>query len=58
MRGLLAVLALALAVPGAADAARYAVGIAPGADRGELVRTLERRTGGTVKPLAPFAVEL
>ncbi len=58
MRGVLAVAALALALPGAADAARFAVGIAPGADRAELVEALEARTGGAVEPLAPFAVVL
>lgn len=58
MRRLLAVCVLALAVPGAADAARFAVGLEPGADRAELVQALERRTGGTVTPLTPFAVEL
>jgi subtilisin family serine protease len=58
MRRLFAVAVLALALPGAADAARYAVGVEPGADRAELVRALEARTGGTVEPLAPFAVVL
>jgi subtilisin family serine protease len=56
MKRLIPILALALAFPGAADAARYAVGVAPGADLAKLTRTLERR--GTVEPLAPFAVVL
>ncbi|HEU4943340.1 MAG TPA: S8 family serine peptidase, partial [Gaiellaceae bacterium] len=58
MKRFVAVLALALALPGAADAARFAVGVAPGADRAALARTIEERTGGTVEPLAPFAVVL
>jgi subtilisin family serine protease len=58
MRRALAVLVLALAVPGTAQAARFAVGVAPGADRAELARALEARTGGRVEPLAPFAVVL
>ena len=58
MMRFVAVLALALALPGAADAARFAVGVAPGADRAALARTIEERTGGTVEPLAPFAVVL
>ncbi|HEX7254390.1 MAG TPA: S8 family serine peptidase [Gaiellaceae bacterium] len=58
MRRLLAVAAVALALPGAADAARFAVGVAPGADPAELTRTLETRTGGSVQPLGPFAVVL
>ncbi len=58
MRRLLAVAALALVLPGAADAARFAVGIAPGADRDAVARAVEARTGGTVEPLAPFAVAL
>jgi subtilisin family serine protease len=58
MTRVLAVLAVALALPGAADAARFAVGVAPGADRAELARALEARTGGKVDPLAPFALVL
>ena len=56
MRRLLAIAVLALALPGAADAARYAVGIAPGADRAAVAAAVESRTGGTVEPLAPFAI--
>jgi subtilisin family serine protease len=56
MKRLVPILALALAFPGAADAARYAVGVAPGADLAKLTRTLESR--GKVEPLAPFAVVL
>ncbi len=58
MRRFLAVAVLALVLPGAADAARFAVGIAPGADRDAVARAVEARTGGTVEPLAPFAFAL
>ena len=56
MRRLVLVAALALVLPGAADAARYAVGIAPGADSVAVARAVEARTGARVEPLAPFAV--
>lgn len=55
-RLVLALAALALAVPGAADAARFAVGVAPGADTGTLSKAIERRTGTRPEPLAPFAL--
>ena len=58
MKRVLAVAAAALALPGAADAARFAVGVEPGADRAALAEALESRTGGTVEPLAPFALVL
>jgi subtilase family protein/pre-peptidase len=58
MKRLLAVAAVALALPGASDAARFAVGVTPGADRAQLSEALEARTGGRVEPLAPFAVVL
>jgi hypothetical protein len=58
MRRVLAVLLLVLAAPGAAEGARFAVGVSPGADRAQLARALEARTGGRVEPLAPFAVVL
>lgn len=58
MKRLLAVAVIALVLPSAADAARFAVGVSPGADHGELSRAIEQRTGGTVKPLAPFALVL
>jgi Subtilase family/Bacterial pre-peptidase C-terminal domain len=58
MRRALVVLLLALVAPGTAEAARFAVGVAPGADRADLARALEARTGGRVEPLAPFAVVL
>ncbi len=46
MRRFVAVLLSALALPGAADAARFAVGVTPGADRARLTAALESRTGG------------
>jgi subtilisin family serine protease len=58
MKRALAVVAVALALPGTADAARFAVGLAPGADPATLTQALEFRTGGTVEPLAPFALIL
>ena len=56
MRRLLAIATLALALPGAADAARYAVGIAPGADRARVADAVGAKTGGQVSSLAPFAL--
>jgi subtilisin family serine protease len=58
MRRLAAVAALALLLPGTAEAGRFAVGVAPGTDAATLSRALEERTGGFVEPLAPFAVVL
>jgi len=60
MRRALGVLALALVLvlPGSADAARFAVGLAPGADRAEVMEAVGVRSGGRVEPLAPFAVAL
>jgi hypothetical protein len=58
MRRLLAVAVVALALPGAAGAARFAVGVAPGADRAQLSEALKAHTGGRIEPLAPFAVVL
>ncbi|HKH31981.1 MAG TPA: S8 family serine peptidase [Gaiellaceae bacterium] len=49
---------LALAVPAPAAAARFAVGLEPGADRAGVARELEAATGGTVSPLAPFGLML
>ncbi len=56
MRFLTAAMVIALALPGAADAARYAVGVGPGTDVEALARTLEARTGNTASPIGPFAV--
>jgi subtilisin family serine protease len=58
MKRVLAVFALALALPAAADAARFAIGVAPGADQAKLSSALEARTGGRVDMLAPFALTL
>jgi subtilisin family serine protease len=55
---LVAALAFALAVPGAADAARFAIGVTPGADVQAMTRKLEARTGGRASVIGPFAIEL
>jgi subtilisin family serine protease len=49
---------VALALPGPAVAARYAVGLEPAADRAEVARDLSAATGGRVSPLAPFGLIL
>jgi hypothetical protein len=53
-----AVVALALAAPSSAVAARYAVGLERGADSAAVAERVRRATGGTVSPLAPFALRL
>jgi len=58
VRPVFAAAALALALPAGADAARFAVGVAPGANVERLGAAVEWRTGGTVEPLAPFAFVL
>ena len=58
MKLLIAVITIALAFPGAAQAARFAVGVAAGTDASALARTLEARTGGTTSTIGPFAVAL
>ena len=55
---LMTVAALALAAPGSAAAARFAVGLEPGAARGDVARELRAATGGTVSSLAPFGLVL
>jgi subtilisin family serine protease len=50
--------ALALALPAPAVAARFAVGLEPGAERAEVARDVEVATGGKVFPLAPFGLVL
>jgi thermitase len=57
MRRVVFVLVVALAglsVPATADAARVAVGIAPGADTQDVAATIERRTGRRPQSLAPI----
>lgn len=56
MRLLIAVALAALALPGGAQAARFAVGVEPGTDAKALVRTLEARTGKPASVIGPFAV--
>jgi hypothetical protein len=58
MKLLTAVMVAALALPGAAEAARFAVGVAPGTDAEQLARLLEARTGGSASTIGPFAVAL
>jgi len=58
MKLLAVAIVAALALPGAAEAARFAVGVAPGSDATALARTLEARTGGRASIIGPFAVEL
>ena len=48
----------ALALPGPAAAARFAVGLEPGADRAEVAHHLRAATGGKVSPFAPFGLVL
>jgi hypothetical protein len=56
MKLLTAVIAGALVLPGTAQAARFAVGVAPGTDAAALARTLEARTGRQASVIGPFAV--
>jgi subtilisin family serine protease len=58
MKLLTAAIVAALALPGAAQAGRFAVGVAPGADAKAIARTIEARTGGQASVIGPFAVEL
>jgi subtilisin family serine protease len=55
---LLALLAGALALPGAAHAVRFAVGVAPGSQAEALAARLEAKTGGRASVIGPFAVSL
>jgi Subtilase family len=48
----------ALAFPGAAEAGRFAVGVAPGGNARELAAELRARTGGSASVIGPFAVAL
>jgi subtilisin family serine protease len=56
MRLLLAAMLTAVVLPGTAEAARFAVGVAPGADVERLAQTLEARTGNDASVIGPFAV--
>ena len=51
-------LGAALVSPAAADAGRFAVGVAPGADAETLAAELSARTGGSASVIGPFAVAL
>lgn len=57
-RLLTAAIGVALALPGGAEAARFAVGVAPGTDAEALAQKLEARTGGSASTIGPFAVAL
>jgi Subtilase family len=57
-RLLTAAIGVALALPGGAEAARFAVGVAPGTDAEALARKLEAHTGGSASTIGPFAVAL
>ena len=48
----------ALVFPGVAEAARFAVGVAPGVDAETLAAELRARTGGSASVIGPFAVAL
>jgi Subtilase family len=48
----------ALALPGVAEAGRFAVGVAPGADAESLADAVAARTGGSASVIGPFAVAL
>jgi subtilisin family serine protease len=48
----------ALALPGVAPAARFAVGVAPGSKAERLAARLEAKTGGRASVIGPFAVSL
>jgi serine protease len=55
---LLAALVAALALPSAAGAARYAVGLERGADAAAVAEQVRRATGGSVSNLTRFALRL
>jgi subtilisin family serine protease len=54
----LLLVAAALAAPGAAEAGRFAVGVAPEADAEAVAAALRARTGGSASVIGPFAVAL
>jgi subtilisin family serine protease len=56
MKLLMAATVAALALPGGAQAARFAVGVEPGTDAKALARTLEARGGARASVIGPFAV--
>jgi subtilisin family serine protease len=58
MKLLTALVGVALVFPGGAEAARFAVGVAPGTDVEAFGERLEARTGGSVSTIGPFAVAL
>jgi Subtilase family len=58
MKLLTALIGVALVFPAAAEAARFAVGVAPGTDVEAFGERLEARTGGSVSAIGPFALAL
>jgi subtilisin family serine protease len=58
MRVLTAAVVAALALPGVAHGARFAVGISAGTSSAVVARALEAHTGGRASVIGPFAVEL
>jgi Subtilase family len=57
-RLLLATFVLALAAPGSASAARFAIGVEPEADSRAVAQRIEARTGNPVSRIGPFALSV
>ena len=54
----LAIFVLALAAPGSASAARFAIGVENGADSRAVAQRIEARTGSKVSRIGPFALSV
>jgi subtilisin family serine protease len=54
----LTIFALALAAPGSASAARFAIGVERGADSRAVAQRIEARTGNPVSRIGPFALSV
>ncbi len=54
----LAIFVLALAAPGSASAARFAIGVENGADSRAVAQRIELRTGNQVSRIGPFALSV
>ena len=57
-RFVLAIFVLALAAPGSASAARFAIGVEKGADSRAVAERIELRTGNQVSRIGPFALSV
>jgi subtilisin family serine protease len=57
-RLVLATFVLALAAPGSASAARFAIGVGDGADSRAVAQRIEARTGSRVSRIGPFALSV